>query len=173
MGETHPISSPQASFEPHISPINSSLIPSGFTPAQKWSLFPSCDVLFQATSGTQAQRHSPAQTPLPTQTQIPPILAATTYTVPCENEASATYITENNLQTNYLAQNQQQSAQSLPPRKRAPKSQTMSAKRWRPCEARLKQLYVHDGKSLRELCEIVNSEFGLTATYVILFLYQD
>jgi hypothetical protein len=49
-------------------------------------------------------------------------------------------------------------------RKRAPKAQTMSAKSWRPCEGRLKQLYVHDGKSIRELRETVNKEFGFTAT---------
>jgi hypothetical protein len=70
---------------------------------------------------------------------------------------------KNNLLVNDLAQSQQQSSQSLT-RKRAPKAQTMSAKSWRPCEGRLKQLYVHDGKSIRELRETVNKEFGFTAT---------
>jgi hypothetical protein len=39
----------------------------------------------------------------------------------------------------------------------------MSAKRWKPYESRIQQLYVQEGKSLEELREIVNKEFGLTA----------
>jgi hypothetical protein len=48
-------------------------------------------------------------------------------------------------------------------RKRAQKAPTMSAKRWKPYESRIQQLYVQEGKSLEELREIVNKEFGLTA----------
>jgi hypothetical protein len=49
-------------------------------------------------------------------------------------------------------------------RKRAPKAPTMSADSWRPSEGRIQQLYVREGKSLEELREIVNREFGITAT---------
>jgi hypothetical protein len=48
-------------------------------------------------------------------------------------------------------------------RKRAPKAPTMSANTWKPCESRIQQLYVQEGKSLEELCETVNREFGITA----------
>jgi hypothetical protein len=48
-------------------------------------------------------------------------------------------------------------------RKRAPKAPTMSANSWKPCESRIQQLYVQEGKSLDKLREIVNTEFGITA----------
>jgi hypothetical protein len=48
-------------------------------------------------------------------------------------------------------------------RKRAPKAPTMSANSWRPCESRIQELYVHEGKSLEELRDIVNREFGIRA----------
>jgi hypothetical protein len=49
-------------------------------------------------------------------------------------------------------------------RKRAPKAPTISAKNWKPCENRIKELYVHDNKYMEEVREIINKEFGLTAT---------
>ena len=48
-------------------------------------------------------------------------------------------------------------------RKRAPKAPTISANTWKPCESRIQQLYVQEGKSLEELRETVNREFGITA----------
>jgi len=48
--------------------------------------------------------------------------------------------------------------------KRAPKAPTMSAEKWKPSESRIKQLYVNEDKSIKELREIVNKEFGLIAT---------
>ena len=56
-------------------------------------------------------------------------------------------------------------------KKRAPKAPTMTAKRWKPCEARIKELYVRQGKSLKELREIINKEFGLAAKLVIPYLH--
>jgi hypothetical protein len=55
-----------------------------------------------------------------------------------------------------------QSSQSST-RKRAPKAPTMSAEKWKPSESRIKQLYVYKDKSVKELREIVNEEFGLKA----------
>jgi len=59
--------------------------------------------------------------------------------------------------------NHQQDAHKLA-RKRAPKASTMSAKKWEPCENRLRQLYVNERKSIEEVREIVNKEFRLSAT---------
>lgn len=50
------------------------------------------------------------------------------------------------------------------PRKRAPKAPTISAKKWKLHETRLKQLYVHEGKSYEEVGDILNKELGFTAT---------
>lgn len=59
-------------------------------------------------------------------------------------------------------------AQQLRPRysagKRAPKAPTLNAKRWKPYEGRIEQLYVRDGKSIGEVREIINREAGFTAT---------
>lgn len=56
-------------------------------------------------------------------------------------------------------------------KKRARKAPTMTAKRWKPCEERIKELYVRHGKSLKELREIINKEFGLAAKLVIPYLH--
>lgn len=50
-----------------------------------------------------------------------------------------------------------------PTRKRALKASTMSAEKWKPSESRIKQLYVYEDKSIKELREIVNKEFGFEA----------
>jgi hypothetical protein len=47
--------------------------------------------------------------------------------------------------------------------KRASKTPTMSAKKWKPSEARIRQLYVCDNKPINELREIINNEFGFMA----------
>ncbi|KAE8452639.1 hypothetical protein EG329_013898 [Mollisiaceae sp. DMI_Dod_QoI] len=49
-------------------------------------------------------------------------------------------------------------------RKRAPKAPTMSAKKWKPHEDRIRQFYVKEGKSIEELREIMNKELGIAAT---------
>jgi hypothetical protein len=49
-------------------------------------------------------------------------------------------------------------------RKRAPKAPSISAKNWKPCENRIKELYVRDSKYMEEVREIINKEFGLMAT---------
>lgn len=49
-------------------------------------------------------------------------------------------------------------------RKRAQKAPTMSAEKWKPSESRIRQLYVYNDKSIKELREIVNKQFGLKAT---------
>jgi hypothetical protein len=59
--------------------------------------------------------------------------------------------------------NRQQPAQFLT-RKRAPKAPTMSAKNWKPHKNRIRQLYVSEGRSIKELREIMNKELGITAT---------
>ncbi|KAL9618251.1 MAG: hypothetical protein Q9160_007021 [Pyrenula sp. 1 TL-2023] len=48
-------------------------------------------------------------------------------------------------------------------RKRAKKAPTMSAKKWRPAESMIRQLYLHDEKSIKELRDIVNEKFELVA----------
>jgi hypothetical protein len=49
-------------------------------------------------------------------------------------------------------------------RKRAPKAPTMLAERWEASRHRIKHLYVHEGKTFKDLREIINKEFGFTAT---------
>jgi hypothetical protein len=70
--------------------------------------------------------------------------------------------TQDDLPVNNVPESQQQQSQSLS-RKRTPKVPTISAKKWIPCESRMKEVYVHDRKSIEELREIINKEFGLTA----------
>jgi hypothetical protein len=70
---------------------------------------------------------------------------------------------QNNLSMANPSQRQLQTFQSST-RKRAPKAPTMSAEKWKPSEGRIKQLYVYEDKSIKELREIVNKEFGLMAT---------
>jgi Clr5 domain len=48
--------------------------------------------------------------------------------------------------------------------KRGQKAATMSEQRWEPASDRIRQLYVVKGKPIKEVREIVNSEFGFTAT---------
>lgn len=59
--------------------------------------------------------------------------------------------------------NRQQPSQ-LVIRRRAPKAPIMSAKKWKPHENRIRQLYVKEGKSIEELREIMNKELGIAAT---------
>ena len=40
----------------------------------------------------------------------------------------------------------------------------MTAKKWKPCESRIKELYVQASKSIDEMREIINEEFGIAAT---------
>ena len=47
--------------------------------------------------------------------------------------------------------------------KRGPKAPTMTAKKWEPSETRIRELWVHQEKSIRELREMVNEEFGFAA----------
>lgn len=69
---------------------------------------------------------------------------------------------ENNLSAPGLLQDLPQLSSSSA-RKRAPKAPTMSAKRWRPAEDRIKELYVHEDKSIKQLRDIVNGEFDFEA----------
>jgi hypothetical protein len=48
--------------------------------------------------------------------------------------------------------------------KRAPKAPTMSAEKWKPAEGRIRQLYTNEEKTIKDLAEIINKEFGFTAT---------
>ncbi|KUJ18790.1 uncharacterized protein LY89DRAFT_717327 [Mollisia scopiformis] len=50
------------------------------------------------------------------------------------------------------------------PRKRAPKASTMSAEKWEPAESRIRQLFLDEERSYKEVMDIVNQEFGFTAT---------
>ena len=50
-----------------------------------------------------------------------------------------------------------------PPRTRNKKASTMSAKKWKPAENRIKELWVDEEKTVDELRDLVNSEFGFTA----------
>ncbi len=51
-----------------------------------------------------------------------------------------------------------------PRRKRAPKAPTMSAKKWAPAEERIRQLFLEEGSTYKDLTDTVNEEFGFTAT---------
>ena len=57
----------------------------------------------------------------------------------------------------------QQSASARAAQKRAPKAPTISFQSWKPYERRIRQLYVHERKSIEELQEIINAESGFTA----------
>jgi hypothetical protein len=57
----------------------------------------------------------------------------------------------------------QQSASASAAPKRAPKAPTISSKSWEPYERRIRELYVHGGRSIEELREIINTESGFTA----------
>lgn len=54
-----------------------------------------------------------------------------------------------------------------PVNKRAPKTATMSAKRWAPAENRIRQLFLDEKKGYKDLAKIVNEEFGFIATLVL------
>jgi len=51
-----------------------------------------------------------------------------------------------------------------PAKKRAPKAPTMDTKKWAPAENRIRQLFVDDELPYNELRNIVNQEFGFSAT---------
>lgn len=47
--------------------------------------------------------------------------------------------------------------------KRRKKASTMSAEKWRPAETQIRQLYVKEGKSIKQLRAAINAEFGFEA----------
>lgn len=58
-----------------------------------------------------------------------------------------------------------QSGDGQPPaKKRAPKAPKMDANKWAPAETRIRQLFVDDGLPYNELRNIINKEFGFSAT---------
>jgi hypothetical protein len=69
---------------------------------------------------------------------------------------------QNDLSTNNSSDGPLQTVQPIP-QKRAPKAPTMSARKWKPSEARIRQLYVRDNKPINEVREIINNEFGFMA----------
>jgi hypothetical protein len=48
--------------------------------------------------------------------------------------------------------------------KRGKKAATMSDQRWEPASDRIRQLYVVEGKLIKEVRENINAEFGFDAT---------
>jgi len=50
-----------------------------------------------------------------------------------------------------------------PARKRAPKTATMTAQKWGPAERRIRQLFLDEKRSYRDLMKIVNTEFEFGA----------
>ena len=46
---------------------------------------------------------------------------------------------------------------------RTPKNTTVPAKKWKPAESRIRQLYVHEGLSIDDLRKVINEEFGFNA----------
>jgi hypothetical protein len=50
-------------------------------------------------------------------------------------------------------------------RKRASKAATMSAQKWAPAEGRIRQLFLDEERSYKDLMETVNKEFGFGAKY--------
>jgi hypothetical protein len=53
--------------------------------------------------------------------------------------------------------------QQTPPKRRR-KAATMSDQRWEPASDRIRQLYVVEGKQIKEVREKINAEFGFDAT---------
>ncbi|RDL34706.1 uncharacterized protein BP5553_07834 [Venustampulla echinocandica] len=70
---------------------------------------------------------------------------------------------QDNLTVNNPSQDQPQPFQSST-RKRRPKAPEMSAERWAPCESRIRELFVDEGKPYKELRETINREFELEAS---------
>lgn len=52
---------------------------------------------------------------------------------------------------------------AAPNPKRRKKASTMSAEKWKPAETRIRQRYVKEGKSIKELRSAINAEFGFEA----------
>lgn len=52
----------------------------------------------------------------------------------------------------------------LAARKRAPKAPTMSVKKWEPAKGRIRQLFVDEERTYKNVMDTVNKEFGFTAT---------
>lgn len=48
-------------------------------------------------------------------------------------------------------------------RKRAPRVSTMSAEKWEPAESRIRQLFVDEERTYKEVMDTVNKEFGFKA----------
>ncbi len=75
----------------------------------------------------------------------------------------SSFVTQHQLEAENLAKQSFGAAQPAP-RKRAPKASTMSAKKWEPAESRIRQLFLDEERSYKEVMDIVNQEFGFTAT---------
>lgn len=79
------------------------------------------------------------------------------------NQTSALFPIQSHLPVGYQPQCLPEPVQ-LPGQKRAPKAPTMSAEKWKPAEGRIRQLYTNEEKTIKDLMEIINKEFGFTAT---------
>ena len=76
---------------------------------------------------------------------------------------TSSFVTQHQLEAENNAQQSFRAAQPAT-RKRAPKASTMSAKKWEPAESRIRQLFLNEERNYKEVMDIVNQEFGFTAT---------
>lgn len=79
------------------------------------------------------------------------------------NPGTSSFVREHQVPVENQPQHPSGAAQP-PARKRAPKASTMSAKKWKHAEGRIRQLFVDEESSIRDLMDTVNKEFGFTAT---------
>jgi hypothetical protein len=88
----------------------------------------------------------------------PPAIHAT-----CSEQGPFSFITQRQVPVDNRSQ-QPPEATQLEARKRRPKAPTMSAKKWKYAESRIRHLFVGEELSYKDLMRTINKEFGFTAT---------
>jgi hypothetical protein len=90
-------------------------------------------------------------------------LPASTFNLQSEQCAFDAILAQNKRSLQNPFQRKPSDLQATPP-KRGRKAATMSDQRWEPATGRIRQLYVVDGKSIKEVRKIINAEFRFDAT---------
>ena len=94
---------------------------------------------------------------------IPMGLPSSTFNLQSENFLFDARMSQNERSLQNPLKRKSPTTQPIPP-KRERKAATMSQQRWEPATDRIRQLYVVDGKSIKEVQKIINAEFGFNAT---------
>jgi hypothetical protein len=158
----------QTSFEPSSLPANHSQFKHFLTPLQAPYMPTMCSDKLTAFATRMPPTQSPSlmsfEPPVQRANGSMHLLGLTSgHDGPSFDQNGVPFQAQSNPLMGSPSQHQLQTCQSST-RKQAPKAPTMSAEKWKPSESRIKQLYVYKDKSIRELREIVNKEFGLEAT---------